>query len=146
ERIERILDVRHVHDRDVAPGKGRREAIPAHHAIVLAALTDSRRHLIPTGFLGVVEILDYQHLRAIDLPVRMYPAVEARLPGDRSIAGRVDEAGRADAHIAVARGDIERGQPPPIAVDLADDAAGERRHAGRQHRLLDPAAQRHLVV
>ena len=49
-------------------------------------------HLLALGVLALVDVLEHDHLRAVDRPVRRLAARQAGEPGQRGIAGRVDEA------------------------------------------------------
>jgi hypothetical protein len=72
--------------------------------------------------------------------------VESPLPSDRGVARSVDEPGGCNAHVAMARRHIERGDTAPVLVDTSNDGSGQRYHTGFQYRFLDPSSERNLVV
>ena len=118
----------------------------AHEAVVRGLLAQPRGERFAARLLRLVDAFEHHHLGAVDRAVGMLAAGEARLPGQRRVAGRVDEAGRRKLHVAIAGGELELAHLAAVARHAAQDGAEQHGDAGLAHGFLDPARQRDLVI
>ncbi|HET9975187.1 MAG TPA: hypothetical protein VFQ68_43635, partial [Streptosporangiaceae bacterium] len=68
------------------------------------------------------------------------------LPGQRGVAAGVDEALGPDRDVAVTRGQFDLGDPAVVEVRSLEHGAEDGPDAEAPDRLLQPAAEGHLVV
>ena len=146
DRLERGLHMRHVHKRGAAARKREGEAVLAHQAVFADHLLLTLGQFLARRDVRLVDILEHDHLRPVDRAIFRLAARQARKPGERGVAGSIDEAGRGNLHVAITGGEIELLDAAAVARDAPHHRAGDRLDAGLHHRLLDPAAERHLVV
>jgi hypothetical protein len=130
----------------IAAGKREGESLRANEAVVGGLLAQPRRERLAGRLLRRVDAFEDEHLGAVDRAIGRLAAVEARLPGQRRVAGGVDEAGGRKGHVAIAGRKVERADPAAVAGHAAQDGAEQNRDAGVANRFLDPARERDLVV
>ena len=92
DRIERRFDMRHVHQRDIFSGKHECEAALAGQAVILRFLFQPRRDVRALRLVRLVDPLDDDHLRAVDWAIGGLASGESAVPGERRVAGRINEA------------------------------------------------------
>ena len=128
------------------PGMMKREPFAPAQAVVAGLLLHAFRDLRLRRRVRLVDALQHHHLRAEHLGVGGLAAGQARVPGQRRIAGGIDEAGGLHGHVAVAGGEMQPRDAPPLHLHVAQHRAHQRDDARLLDRPLHPAAERDLVV
>jgi len=146
ERVERRLDMGHVHGRNAASGDDEGEALAPDQPVPVTFLLHPRVDLVAGRLVGFVDVFQNDHLRSEHRAVRRLPAGEASLPDQRGIAARFDKPGRFDVHVAVTCRELDAADP--AALDLHPTHHGAKHHGdtGLANRFLDPAGECNLVV
>ncbi len=96
-----------IDERGAAAGKDEGEAVVPHQPRRRGALAHPLRQRFARRQVRLVDALEHHHLRAVDRAFIRFAARQPRLPGERGIAARIDEALRRHGEIAEARGQIE---------------------------------------
>ena len=138
--------MRHVDQRGAAAGKHERKAVGADEAVLPGLRARPLDEFRAARLRALVDPFEHHHLRAVERPVGGLAAGKSRLVSQHRVAGRIDEAGCRERHVAVARRELDLAHPVAVAPRRAQDRAGEHDDADFAHRLLDPARQRDLVV
>ena len=136
----------HVHSRDAATWNDKAQTFAAAQAIAFGACFHHFGDFGLRGHSRLVDVFDDDHLRAEDAGVFWFAARQSSRPRQRRVTAGVDEAVGLDSDVAVAGGEVQRLQAPPVHVHLAQDGADQRDDTGLDDGLLDDAAECDLVV
>src|SRR5262249_38545567 len=146
QRVERRFGVGHVEDRNAAARNDERDRVAAHQLVGVAFLLHARRHLVALRVVRLIDVFEHDHLGAVDLPAGRLAARKTGLPGQGRVSGRVHEPSRAKPQVAVAGDELQFLDAAAVETNTAQYGTQNHGDAGGADRLLNPAAERDLVI